>query len=149
MKRFTKEDILRQTFQSYHKTGFTVALPLLTGGTIPTLEGEKKAYAGDYLCIGVKGEIWPIRKTNFEAEKVKVHDINHCLAVYKSTSIRHAICIDGQFTVMKESGEVSYTSEPDGGYLVWNGKEGDEFAAWIVQRDIFEQSYEQATEGAA
>lgn len=49
---------------------------------------------------------------------------------------------------MKESGEVAYTSEPDGGYLVWNGKDGDEFAAWIVQRDIFEQSYE-AAEGAA
>lgn len=148
MKQLSREDILRLTFKSYRKAALTVAVPILVGGTIPTLEGEKKAYAGDYLCFGVAGECWPIRKANFEAEKVKIQDLPNGLATYASTSTRHAIRIDEQFVVMKESGEVSYTSESDGGYLVWNGKDGAEFAAWIVQRDIFEQSYESA-EGAA
>jgi hypothetical protein len=148
MKRFTREDILRLTFQSYRKASLTVAVPILVDGTIPTLEGAKKCYAGDYLCVGVAGEIWPIRKAHFDAEKVKVEDLPNGLATYASTSIRHATRIDEPFFVEKESREVSYTSEPDGGYLVWNGRDGDEFAVWIVQRDIFEQSYE-ATEGAA
>jgi hypothetical protein len=148
MKRFRREDILRLTFQRYRKTGLTIAVPILVEGVIPTLEGPKKAYAGDYLGIGVKGEIWPIRKANFEAEKVKVQDLPNGLATYASTSIRHATRIDEAFFVEKAPREVAYISEPEGGYLVWNGKDGDEFAAWIVQRDIFEQSYE-SVEGAA
>lgn len=148
MKQLSKEDILRLTFKSYRKAALTVAVPILVDGTIPTLEGPKKCYAGDYLCVGVAGEIWPIRKSNFEDEKVKVQDLPHGLATYASTSTRHAIRIDEQFVVMKETGEASYASEPNGGYLVWNGKDGAEFSAWIVQKDIFEQSYEQA-EGAA
>jgi hypothetical protein len=72
------------------RAGVTIALPLLVDGPIPTLEGVKKAYAGDYLCIGVKGEIWPYRKANFEKEKIKLYDINEHLAVYKSTGTRYA-----------------------------------------------------------
>ena len=29
--------------------------------TVPTLEGVMKGDAGDYLCIGARGEWWPIK----------------------------------------------------------------------------------------
>ncbi len=141
MKQLTRETILALPFQAYIKTGLTVALPVLIDGPIQTLEGVKQARAGDYLCIGVKGEIRPVRKAHFEAEKVRIYDINHCLSVYKSTGTRYAVHIDEEFAVLKDTGEVKFTSAPDGGYLVWNGQVAD-FKAWIVETSIFEASYE-------
>ena len=34
--------------------------------TISTLEGDMKGNVGDYLVIGVKGEMYPVRKDIFE-----------------------------------------------------------------------------------
>lgn len=147
MKRFTRKDILLLPFEKYLKTGLTVALQLLVGGTIPTLEGEKKAYKGDYLCIGVAGEIWPVRKAHFEAEKQIVAQINEHIAVYRSTGVRHACRIDEQFFIEKDNGDVAFVSADDGDYLVWNGRpEPQEFKAWIVEKSIFEASYERCEE---
>jgi hypothetical protein len=139
---FNRPTIVNLPCQAYEKSGVTLALPLLVDGPIPTLEGLKKAYAGDYLCIGVKGEIWPYRKANFEQEKVKLYDINEHLSVYKSTGVRYACWIDEQFSIVRDDGTVAFTSAEEGGYVVWSGNpEPEAFKAWIVERSIFEASY--------
>ncbi len=128
--------------QAYEKSGVTLAMPVLIDGPIQTLEGVKQAYKGDYLCIGVRGEIWPYRRTNFEQEKQKLYNITEHLAAYKSSGIRYACYISEQFSIVKDDGCVAFTSAPDGGYVVWNGDGSPEnFKAWIVERSIFDASY--------
>lgn len=41
---------------------------------IRTLEGEMKAYKGDYIIRGVKGEIYPCKADIFEATYEKVEE---------------------------------------------------------------------------
>jgi hypothetical protein len=141
--------IINLPCKPYEKSGITLALPVLVDGPIPTLEGIKQAYAGDYLCIGVRGEIWPYRKEAFEREKQKLYSITEHLSAYKSTGTRYACWIDGPFSVVKDDGRVAFTSMPEGGYVVWNGKpEPSEFKAWIVEKAIFEASYERVEDNA-
>lgn len=134
--------IINLPCQAYEKLGITFALPILVDGPIATLEGTKLAFAGDYLCIGVKGEIWPYHKTGFEKEKQKLYQITEHIAAYKSTGVRYACWIGEQFSVVKDDGRVAFTSNEEGGYLVWNGNPSPEhFKAWIVEKSIFEASY--------
>ena len=53
-KKFVKKPIIIEAQQ------------LLRDLTIPTLEGDMNAKAGDYLVTGVKGEQYPVRKDIFE-----------------------------------------------------------------------------------
>lgn len=145
---FNRLSIISLPCKPYEKSGVTLALQLLVDGPIPTLEGLKKAFKGDYLCIGVRGEIWPSRQANFELEKIKLYDVNEHIAAYKSTGVRYACWIGEPFLIEKEPREVAFISADEGGYLVWNGKpEPSEFKAWIVERSIFEASYSLAGGG--
>lgn len=128
----------------YRKTSITLALPILIDGPIQTLERVVQARQGDYLCIGEIGEIWVIRKEHFEAEKRKLHAITHHIAAYASTGIQYGCLIEQAFTILDEKGAIKYTSDSDGGYLLWNGEKDDQFAAWIVRKDIFRKTYEVA-----
>lgn len=144
---FNRPTIVSLPCQPYEKSGITLALRVLIDGPIQTLEGVKQAQAGDYLCIGVKGEIWPYRKANFEKEKQKLYSITEHLAAYKSTGTRYACWVDEQFSIVKDDGRIAFTSAEEGGYLVWNGRsEPEHFKAWIVERGIFEASYERCGE---
>ncbi len=49
----------------YRKTGRVQARRLSEDATIPTLEGEAHAHAGDWVVRGVTGECWPVPDAEF------------------------------------------------------------------------------------
>lgn len=59
---------LAKGFKQYQKTALTWARQMDAPFTCDTLEGDNiSGKAGDYLCIGVKGEVWPVDKEVFES----------------------------------------------------------------------------------
>lgn len=61
-------------FQTYrHLPTIVQARKLSVDRTIHTLEGQMKAYAGDYIVRGTSGEEWPVHGDIFERtyEQVK------------------------------------------------------------------------------
>jgi hypothetical protein len=54
-------------FRAFRKTAITWARQLAAPMVVHTLEGDVRAQAGDYLCIGAKGEQWPQMRDRFEA----------------------------------------------------------------------------------
>ena len=54
-------------FKEYLKTATVKAKQMSEPFEVETLEGTMRGNAGDYLCIGVEGEQWPIKKQIFEA----------------------------------------------------------------------------------
>jgi len=53
------------------KCKFTVGEPSIV---IPTLEGDMKANAGDYIVRGVEGEFYPCRQDIFEKTYEKISE---------------------------------------------------------------------------
>jgi len=53
-------------FKKYRKTALVEAVQMTEDFTVETLEGVMQGKAGDYLCRGVAGEYWPIKKEIFE-----------------------------------------------------------------------------------
>ena len=51
----------------YRKTATVLAHQATEGGVIHTLEGDHTYVAGDYICTGIEGEQWPVKRSIFEA----------------------------------------------------------------------------------
>lgn len=67
-KKLSPERLKELGFKQYVKTEPTWAVQMPTAFTCDTLEGDSiKGKAGDYLCVGVKGEQWPVDKEVFES----------------------------------------------------------------------------------
>lgn len=84
MKQSTKEKLQAAGFQPFKKTAITWARQMDTPFTCDTLEGDNiKGKAGDYLCIGVKGEVWPVDKEVFESTytPAETNDLNEAQIV--------------------------------------------------------------------
>lgn len=60
--------------KTYRKTATVRAHPATEGGIIHTLEGDHTYVAGDYICTGVEGEQWPVKRSIFEATYEEVTD---------------------------------------------------------------------------
>lgn len=60
--------------KTYKKTALTEAIQMKEPFDVVTREGLMFGKAGDYLCIGIRGEHWPVDKEIFEEtyEEVKV-----------------------------------------------------------------------------
>jgi hypothetical protein len=139
-------------FQSFRKTAsIRVRARRLTEkdvkqrrGIIYTLEGPVAFQAGDYLVRGIKGEEYPITPQNFAVlydERSMVPD-GEGFAWYRPANIIHqAVQIAEPFTVERKAGEI-YTGKA-GDYLVRTGQGS---SGRIVDRTIFEQSYERVVE---
>lgn len=136
MRIFTTLEIEILGTEKYLKTALTTAQVLAFNGTCETLEGNKSFVKGDYLCIGVQGETWPIKKASFEADKEYVKESRNGFRVYRTKSVKHAVFIPEQFTLLLDGDPM--TSKPEGGYIVYGS---DLSRAWIVDREIFEESY--------
>jgi hypothetical protein len=54
-------------FEPYRKTSVTYARRIDEPFTVDTLEGEHSGKAGDYLAVGVHGEMYPIDAAVFDA----------------------------------------------------------------------------------
>lgn len=65
----------KRGFQPYQKHSITWAQPLSEARVIKTLEGPVRAEAGDYLCVGIKGEQWPQPRQRFEAQYEAVEEV--------------------------------------------------------------------------
>ena len=67
--------LFRQAFMPYRKHQITWAKKIDSARTVHTLEGDVSAQAGDYLCIGTDGELWPQQPARFESnyEPVAIH----------------------------------------------------------------------------
>ncbi len=64
-------------FKSYIKKPIAIkACQLHEDFSVNTLEGLMTAEAGDYLIIGVKGELYPCAKEIFEETYEQVEDLN-------------------------------------------------------------------------
>ena len=64
--------LVRQGFRPYLKHQVTWAKKLDKPKIIHTLEGDVRAQAGDYLCVGTNGEQWPQKPGRFEANYARV-----------------------------------------------------------------------------
>jgi hypothetical protein len=130
----------------YKKTALTWARELTprdyaeTNGTIYTLEGPARFQAGDFLCRGVKGELWPVTRERFLYTKQLAGPVEaDGFAPYRTTGEVVAVPSMWDFTVEIGGGE--YLSGKAGDYLVQSGDH-----QWIVDKTIFEATYERVEE---
>ncbi len=56
----------------YRKTARIWAVEMTREFTVNTPEGVMTGQAGDYLCMGVQGEMWPIKRDIFKATYQRV-----------------------------------------------------------------------------
>ena len=59
---------------TYRKIATVEAVVLEKDTIVPSLEGDHQGYAGDYLCTGVDGEQWVVKKSIFERTYKPVPD---------------------------------------------------------------------------
>lgn len=74
MNKKTKEKLSKEGFKPFKKTSITWAKQMDVPFSCNTLEGDNiKGKADDYICIGIKGEVWPVDKEVFESTYEEVH----------------------------------------------------------------------------
>lgn len=67
--------VIDESWAKYKKKSPVWAKQIDKPFSVDTLEGDDIAgKAGDYLCVGVEGERWPIDKDIFEKTYTKVED---------------------------------------------------------------------------
>ena len=59
LKEGLEEDVAQQ-WNTYQKTAPILAKQMTKGFRVKTKEGPVSGKAGDFLCIGVENEMWPI-----------------------------------------------------------------------------------------
>ncbi len=67
--------LLAQGYKPYIKHQITWALRLKQPRIVHTIEGDVRANAGDYLCVGPVGEQWPQTAARFEAAYRRVEGV--------------------------------------------------------------------------
>ena len=113
-----------------------------------TLEGEQRAAAGDYLCRGPAGEIWPQEAKRLEAKYVATDIVDEDgWRRYDPRPNANAVLaaqVNHPFSVHTRSGCLS--GQP-GDYLVKNAVDRDvpyPEDIWVVSQVLFEATYEVA-----
>jgi hypothetical protein len=140
LKHYTAQEIAALPTKQYCKTALTKARMLAAqdlidrGGIIQTLEGPQTFEIGDFLCVGIAGEEWPMSRKSFLEGKDYFEDTEDGFCLYTTKGIKHAALINEQFSVD------TFVSSENGGYVVHNGNPSE---AWIVDKDIFDGSYEE------
>ena len=124
------------TWKTYRKTALTRAKPVETAGICQTLEGPTAYQADDYLCIGVKNEQWPQSRARIEGsyDLIGGPDAQGYFSYRKKGTVQ-AQAQDRAFEVAKADGQI--LAGKAGDYMVTD-LTGD----WVVDREIFEQTYE-------
>ncbi len=141
--QLTEQELNRLPFQSFRKITPVKARPLSKedyqqrGGIIQSLEGPIGFQPGDYLACGNQDEEWPILAREFSThyQQVTKQDTEG-FALYRNTDIREAVQMPESFTVKMKNGDTAMGKAGD--YLVRSGD-----SAWVVDRNIFQDSYEQ------
>jgi hypothetical protein len=63
----THHQLVRRGFRPYFNHQITWARKIDQPIRVRTLEGEVEAHSGDYLCVGMQGEMWPQPGGRFES----------------------------------------------------------------------------------
>jgi hypothetical protein len=140
--QFSEQEMSKLPFRSFRKSAPVKVRPLTEDdymqrkGIIQSLEGPIGFQPGDYLARGIQGEEWPIQAEEMAAHYQQIAAPGaDGFAFYRVTDIRQALQIAESFTVRMKNGDVATGKAGD--YLVRSGD-----SAWVVDRDIFENSYE-------
>jgi hypothetical protein len=143
--QITEEHMNRLPFQFFQKTALLKARPLTDvdyqqrGGIIQTREGSAGFEPGDYLARGIENEEWPITKEHFATSYDRHSEPDaEGFASYRTTTICQAYQMLEPFTVRRMRGDV--LTGKAGDYFVRSGER-----IWIVDRAIFENSYERVS----
>jgi hypothetical protein len=118
---------------------------------VQTLEGEEDVPAGNFLCRGEAGDIWPQSAERLEAKYVATDEVaddgwRKYVPHADNTGVL-AARIDHPFAVTAKWGEL--TGKP-GDYLVKNYDDRDApypDDVWIVDAELFQATYERVEEG--
>ncbi len=70
----TLEWLFHMDVKKYRKTAIVKAAQIHEDFTVHTLEGMMSGVAGDYVCEGVEGEHWPVKKEIFEKTYEEIKD---------------------------------------------------------------------------
>ena len=124
----------------FKKTKPVWAKILLVDQEISTLEGPEKATAGDYLCRGIHGEVWPQGQEKFlskyspsgefDNEAWQRFDPKPDMPLVSAEQVKHAFELESRWGAMKGK---------RGDYIVRSLS--DDTDIWVVDKKIFEQSY--------
>lgn len=63
---YTRKSLAEGEWNTYKKTAPVFAKQMKKPFRVTTKEGPVEGKAGDYLCVGVEAEMWPVDKTIFE-----------------------------------------------------------------------------------
>lgn len=112
---------------------------------VQTLEGTERVSAGDYLCRGPAGEIWPQKATRLESKYTAADEVSadgwRRFDPHPEAEGVLAASMSHSFTVQATWGRLS--GKP-GDYLVKDFSDRDvayPADVWIVDRVIFEATY--------
>jgi len=115
---------------------------------VETLEGVEDALAGDWLCKGVKNEIWPQKQTkllsNFKQTNVTDGDWIKFVPRtdtpgYLSAQVRKPFVVKTKWgTQTGKAGDYLLKSKVD-------EQDGFPEDVWVVDQEIFKQTYDRAT----
>ncbi len=150
-ERFPNRALLNEvnragTWFQAQKTHPVWAKRLSAAQSVSTLEGLLEANAGDYLCRGPAGELWPQSVKNLESKYeptglIEADGWQQFTPRPDGASVK-AAQINHDFTVHATWGELRGKS---GDYLVKNAADQDvpyPDNVWIVARSIFQATYE-------
>lgn len=71
---YTRRPLTEANWNTYQKTAPIIAKQMSKPFRVTTKEGPASGKAGDYLCVGVENEMWPVDKSIFEKTMKKVVD---------------------------------------------------------------------------
>ncbi len=125
------------------KTGLVWAKQLEEDQTIETLEGPTTAKAGDFLCRGAVGELWPQSEKRLNEKYEPTDEVDaDGFRKYLSKSEVMAAQVDHPFHVKTSWGDLD--GKP-GDFILksFSDKEVDyPDDAWIVDKKLFADTYE-------
>jgi len=114
--------------------------------TVETLEGRETAGAGDYLCRGESGEVWPQRAKSLEAKYTPTDTVDgDGWRKYQprpdaegvlAAKVEHPFSLEAKWGLLKGKA---------GDYVVKSYRDKDTDYpddVWIVDRDLFLATYE-------
>ena len=117
--------------------------------TVETLEGTETVKAGDYLCRGEIGEIWPQSASSLHKKYVPTDEIADGWTKFTPNPDGKGVFaakVDHAFSVHASWGELSGKS---GDFVVKNYDDGDKafpVDVWIVDAALFEATYARTAE---
>jgi hypothetical protein len=138
------------TWRHYRKTKPIWARQTEYSRIVDTREGTLQASAGDYLCRGVVGELWPQKSEKLNSTYVATQNVDaEGWREYQPRADSagvYAVSVDKPFTVTATYGTLE--GQP-GDYVVKHAADGPTAYpedVWIVGRTIFESTYEAVVE---